>query len=218
MKEVRSEKSQVNIPVVTMEGKPAGEFTLNNVVFGYKIHRGLVTEGVLSELANRRVGTHAAKTRAFVSGGGRKPWKQKGTGRARQGSIRSPQWRHGAVIFPPVPREHGYDLPKNQRKSALKSALSSKVKEGSLVVVDDIKITEPKTKNFVKFLNDIHVSGTALVVLHGKDENVVRSARNIPGIKLAPVSGVTIFDVLKYKQLVMTQEAVQQLEQRLVKN
>lgn len=206
-----------NVAIMTMAGKSGGELKLDESVFGYKIHKGLVTEGVLSELANKRVGTHAAKTRAFVSGGGKKPWKQKGTGRARQGSIRSPQWRHGAVIFPPVPRDHGFDLPKNQRKSALKSVLSSKVKEGSLVVVDDIQMKEGKTKNFVAFLKNINVDGTALVVLHGKDEKVFRSARNLPGVKLAPVSGVTIFDVLKYKKLVITKEAVKMLEQRLVR-
>ena len=209
--------SSINIPVISMEGKAVGEMKLNGQVFGRTVHRGLITEAVISEQANKRVGTHAAKTRAFVSGGGKKPYKQKGTGRARQGSSRAPQWRHGAVVFPPISRDHGFDMPRGQRRSALRSALSAKAKSGGFVIVDRLVMETPKTKHFVAFLKNIHVEGTALVVLDRKDDHVMRSARNIPGIKLAPANGVTIFDLLKYEKIVVTQASMKQLEDRLVR-
>jgi len=202
-------------PVVTMEGQPAGEITLSEKAFGQPWRRGLVTEGVLNELANRRVGTHKTKTRGEVSGGGKKPWRQKGTGRARQGSIRAPQWRHGGVVFGPVPRDYGYHWPKSQRRAALRSAWGQKFRDKSVVVVDRLEMATPKTKRFVEFLHKVQVESPALIVLHQKDENVIKSARNIPGIKLSSSDGVTLHDLLKYRTVVMTPEAVRQVERRL---
>lgn len=204
-----------SLQMLTMDGKPAGELKLEEAIFGAKLRRGLVTEGVLGELANRRVGTHSTKTRAFVSGGGKKPWKQKGTGRARQGSTRSPQWRHGAVVFGPLPREYGYDIPRNQRRAALRSAIASRVKSGEVIVVDRLVMESPKTKQFVAFLERMNVTGSVLIVLDVKDEMVMRSARNIRGVKLTPVNGMTLHDILKHQKLIMTKESIKQLEERL---
>ena len=173
-----------NVAVYNMEGKEVGSLELNDAVFGVEVNEHLVHMAVLQQLANNRQGTQKAKTRSEVRGGGRKPWRQKGTGHARQGSTRAPQWTHGGVVFAPVPRDYSFKLNKKEKRAALKSALTSRVNESKFIVVDELKLDSIKTKNFVQVLNNLKVE-KALVVLNDMDTNVIKSASNVPTVKTA---------------------------------
>ena len=201
-----------NVSVYNMEGKEVGSIELNDAVFGVEVNDHLVHMAVVLQLANRRQGTQSAKTRAEVSGGGRKPWRQKGTGHARQGSTRSPQWKGGGVVFAPKPRDYSFKMNKKEKQLALKSALTSRVEEKKIFVLDELKLSDVKTKNFVKILDNLKLS-KALVVTGEKDENVVLSARNIPTVLTAIPGTINVFDILKYDTLVLTKDAVAKLEE-----
>ena len=201
-----------NVSVYNMEGKEVGTIELNDAVFGVKVNEHLVHMAVVQQLANNRQGTQKAKTRSEVSGGGRKPWRQKGTGHARQGSTRSPQWTGGGVVFAPVPRDYSFKLNKKEKRAALKSALTSRVNENKFVVVDELKFDEIKTKNFKAVMNNLKVS-KALVVLADNDQNTVLSARNIPEVKTSLVNTINVFDILKYNTVVATKAAVASIEE-----
>ena len=201
-----------NVSVYNMEGKEVGTIELNDAVFGVKVNEHLVHMAVVQQLANNRQGTQKAKTRSEVSGGGRKPWRQKGTGHARQGSTRSPQWAGGGVVFAPVPRDYSFKLNKKEKRAALKSALTSRVEAGKLIVVDELKFDEIKTKKFQAVLDNLKVS-KALVVLAENDEKVVMSARNIPAVKTALTNTINVYDILKGDTLVLTKDAVAKIEE-----
>ena len=201
-----------NVSVYNMEGKEVGTIELNDAVFGVEVNEHLVHMAVVQQLANNRQGTQKAKTRSEVSGGGRKPWRQKGTGHARQGSTRSPQWAGGGVVFAPVPRDYSFKLNKKEKRAALKSALTSRVNENKFVVVDELKFDEIKTKNFKAVMNNLKVS-KALVVLADNDQNTVLSARNIPEVKTSLVNTINVFDILKYNTVVATKAAVASIEE-----
>ena len=201
-----------NVSVYNIEGKEVGSIELNDAVFGVEVNEHLVHMAVVNQLANNRQGTQSAKTRSEVSGGGRKPWRQKGTGHARQGSTRSPQWTHGGVVFAPVPRDYSFKLNKKEKRAALKSALTSRVNESKFVVVDELKLDEIKTKKFVEVMNNLKAS-KALVVLEGENKNVVLSGRNIPTVKVTATNEINTYDVLKYETLVVTKAAVEKLEE-----
>ena len=201
-----------NVSVLNMEGKEVGSMELNDAVFGVEINEHLVHQAVVLQLANNRQGTQKAKTRSEVSGGGRKPWRQKGTGHARQGSTRAPQWTGGGVVFAPVPRDYSFKLNKKEKRAALKSVLTSKVADGKFVVVDDLKLDEIKTKKFVEVLNNLKVE-KALVVLNDMDTNVIKSAANIATVKTTQTSEMNVFDVLKYDTVVATKAAVEKIEE-----
>ena len=200
------------VSVYNMEGKEVGTMELNDAVFGVEVNEHLVHMAVVAQLANKRQGTQKAKTRSEVSGGGRKPWRQKGTGHARQGSTRSPQWTGGGVVFAPVPRDYSFKLNKKEKRAALKSALTSRVNENKFVVVDELKFDEVKTKNFKAVMNNLKVS-KALVVLADNDQNTVLSARNIPEVKTSLVNTINVFDILKYNTVVATKAAVASIEE-----
>ena len=200
------------VSVYNMEGQQVGELELNDAVFGVEINEHLVNQAVKLQLANKRQGTQSAKTRSEVSGGGRKPWKQKGTGHARQGSTRAPQWKGGGVVFAPTPRDYTIRLNKKEKRAALKSALTSRVQENKFIVVDAIKMDEIKTKTFVKALDSLKVS-KALVVLNENDVNVVASAKNIPGVKTASAKTINVYDILKFDTLVIDKAAVATIEE-----
>ena len=201
-----------NVSVYNIEGKEVGTIELNDAVFGVEINEHLVHMAVVSQLANKRQGTQSAKTRSEVSGGGRKPWRQKGTGHARQGSTRSPQWTGGGVVFAPTPRDYSFKLNKKEKRAALKSALSSRVAENKLVVVDELKFDGIKTKDFAKVMSNLKVD-KALVVINDNDENVVMSARNIPTVKTASTSTINVYDILKYNTVVVTKDAVNTIQE-----
>ena len=201
-----------NVSVYNMEGNEVGTLELNDAVFGVNVNEHLVHLAVVSQLANKRQGTQKAKTRSEVSGGGRKPWKQKGTGHARQGSTRSPQWTGGGVVFAPTPRDYTIKLNKKDRKLALKSALTSRVNENKFIVVDELKFDEIKTKKFQNVLNNLKVS-RALVVVGDDSANAVKSARNIPAVKTAFVNTINVYDILKYNTVVATKTAVAAIEE-----
>lgn len=201
-----------NVSVYNMEGKEVGTMELNDAVFGVEINDHLVHLAVVRQLANNRQGTQKAKTRSEVSGGGRKPWRQKGTGHARQGSTRSPQWTGGGVVFAPTPRDYTIKLNKKERKLALKSALTSRVNENKFIVVDELKFDEIKTKKFQNVLNNLKVS-RALVVVGDDSANAVKSARNIPAVKTAFVNTINVYDILKYNTVVATKTAVAAIEE-----
>ena len=202
-----------NVSVYNMEGKEVGTIELNDAVFGVKVNEHLVHMAVVQQLANKRQGTQKAKTRSEVSGGGRKPWRQKGTGHARQGSTRAPQWTGGGVVFAPVPRDYSFKLNKKEKRAALKSALSDKVANNKLVVVDTLKFDEIKTKSFAKVMANLNVEGKALVVLNENDQNVVLSARNIATVKTALTNTINTYDIVNAKTLVLTQDAVKTIEE-----
>ena len=202
-----------NVSVYNMEGKEVGTIELNDAVFGVKVNEHLVHMAVVQQLANNRQGTQKAKTRSEVSGGGRKPWRQKGTGHARQGSTRSPQWTGGGVVFAPVPRDYSFKINKKEKRAALKSALSDKVANGKLVVVDALTFDAPKTKEFAKVMTNLNVNDKALVVLKDNNENVVLSARNIPTVKTSLTNTINVYDVVNAKTLVLTQDAVKTIEE-----
>ena len=200
------------VSVYNMEGQQVGELELNDAVFGVEINEHLVNQAVKLQLANKRQGTQSAKTRSEVSGGGRKPWKQKGTGHARQGSTRAPQWTGDGVVFAPKPRDYSFKMNKKEKQLALKSVLTSRVQENKFIVVDAIKMDEIKTKTFVKALDSLKVS-KALVVLNENDVNVVASAKNIPGVKTASAKTINVYDILKFDTLVIDKAAVATIEE-----
>ncbi len=201
-----------NVAVYNMEGKEVDKIELNDSIFGVEINEHLVHMAVLQQLANKRQGTQKAKTRSEVRGGGRKPWRQKGTGHARQGSTRSPQWTGGGVVFAPTPRDYSFKLNKKEKRAALKSALTSRVVENKFVVVDELKLDEIKTKKFVEVLKNLNVEN-ALVVLNDMDEKVIASAANIPTVKTTQTNELNVFDVLKYDTVVVTKAAVATIEE-----
>ncbi len=199
--------------VYDMSGKLVGEIELSEAVFGIVPNQAVVHDVVKNHLANRRQGTQSALTRAEVSGGGRKPWRQKGTGRARQGSTRAPQWTHGGIVFAPKPRDYSYTLNKKSRRLALKSVLSAKVAEANLIVIDSIKMDAPKTADFAKFLAAVGADTKALVVTAEADQNVVKSGRNIPGCEVTFANLLNVYDVLNAKKLVVDQAALAKIEE-----
>ena len=201
-----------NVSVYNIEGKEVGSIELNDAVFGVEVNEHLVHMAVVNQLANNRQGTQSAKTRSEVSGGGRKPWRQKGTGHARQGSTRSPQWTGGGVVFAPKSRDYSFKMNKKEKRAALCSALSSKVAESQIIVLDEFKLDEIKTKKFVEVMNNLKAS-KALVVLEGENKNVVLSGRNIPTVKVTATNEINTYDVLKYETLVVTKAAVEKLEE-----
>ena len=201
-----------NVAVYNMEGKEVDKIELNDSIFGVEINEHLVHMAVLQQLANKRQGTQKAKTRSEVRGGGRKPWRQKGTGHARQGSTRSPQWTGGGVVFAPTPRDYSFKLNKKEKRAALKSALTLRVVENKFVVVDELKLDEIKTKKFVEVLKNLNVE-KALVVLNDMDEKVIASAANIPTVKTTQTNELNVFDVLKYDTVVVTKAAVATIEE-----
>ena len=199
--------------VLNVNGQNVGEIELAEAVFGVEVNEHVLYEVVKNQLANKRQGTQSAKTRAEVRGGGRKPWKQKGTGRARQGSIRAVQWVGGGVAFAPKPRDYRYTLPKKVRRLAMKSALSAKVQNNEIIVLDALTMEAPKTKEFAQILKNINASKKALVVTAEKNDNVVKSARNIEGVKTTLVNTINVYDLLKYNNLVVTLDTVKKLEE-----
>ena len=199
--------------VLDMSGKVVGEIELSEAVFGITPNAAVVHEVVKNHLANCRQGTQSALTRAEVSGGGRKPWRQKGTGRARQGSTRAPQWTHGGIVFAPKPRDYSYTLNKKSRRLALKSVLSAKASELNIVVIDSIKMEAPKTAQFAAFLNAVGAQGKALVVTAAADENVVKSGRNIPGCQVTFANLINVYDVVNADKLVVDQAALAKIEE-----
>ena len=201
-----------NVSVYNMEGKEVGTIELNDAVFGVEINEHLVHMAVVQQLANNRQGTQKAKTRAEVSGGGRKPWRQKGTGHARQGSIRAPQWKGGGVVFAPVPRDYSFKINKKEKRAALKSVLTDKVQGGNLIVVDELKFDEIKTKNFVNVMKNLKVE-KGLVVLGESDTNVIMSGRNVANVNTALVNTINVYDILNVKTLVLTKDAVNKIEE-----
>ena len=201
-----------NVSVYNIEGKEVGSIELNDAVFGVEVNEHLVHMAVVNQLANNRQGTQSAKTRSEVSGGGRKPWRQKGTGHARQGSTRAPQWTGGGIVFAPKPRDYSFKMNKKEKKLALLSALTSKVADNKIVVLDEFKLDEIKTKKFAEVMNNLKVS-KALVVLEGENKNVVLSGRNIPTVKVSATNEINTYDVLKYETLVVTKAAVEKLEE-----
>ena len=201
-----------SVAVYNMEGKEVGTIELNDAVFGVKVNEHLVHMAVVQHLANKRQGTQKAKTRGEVSGGGRKPWKQKGTGHARQGSTRAPQWTGGGMVFAPVPRDYSFKINKKEKRAALKSALTSKVQGSNLIVVDELKFSEIKTKNFVAVMNNLKVE-KGLVVIKDNDANVVLSARNLPAIDTIRADEINVYDIMKAKKIVLTKDAVAKIEE-----
>ena len=201
-----------NVAIYNMEGNEVGSLELNDAVFGVEINEHLVHMAVVQQLANRRQGTQKAKTRSEVSGGGRKPWRQKGTGHARQGSIRAPQSKGGGVVFAPVPRDYSFKMNKKEKRAALKSALTSRVNESKFIVVDNLSLDEIKTKKFQEVLNNLKVN-KALVVMKDNDQNVVMSARNIPAVKTTMTNSLNVYDILKYDTVVITKDAVSAIEE-----
>ena len=200
------------VAVYNMEGKEVGSMDLNDAVFGVEVNEHLVHMAVLQQLANNRQGTQKAKTRSEVRGGGRKPWRQTGTGHARQGSIRAPQWKGGGVVFAPVPRDYSFKLNKKEKRAALKSVLTSRVQENKFIVVDELKMDEIKTKTFKGVLDNLNAE-KALVVLNDMDANVIASAKNIPTVKTTQTNELNVFDVLKYNTVVVTKDAVATIEE-----
>lgn len=201
------------VDLYNMDGKVIGDIELNENVFGTEVNEDVLYLAVESYLANQRQGTQSTKTRSEVSGGGVKPWKQKGTGRARQGSIRAPQWIKGGIALGPKPRTYTIKLTKKVKRLALKSALSSKVNENNIMVLDEINFSEIKTKNMVNVLNNLKLETDALIVLGEKNENVVRSAKNIPNVKTAYVNTINVYDILKYNKFIVTKEAAAKIEE-----
>ena len=200
------------VSVLNMEGKEVGTMELSDAIFGAKVNEHLVHMAVVQQLANNRQGTQSAKTRSEVRGGGRKPWRQKGTGHARQGSIRAPQWTGGGVVFAPKPRDYSFKLNKKEKRAALKSVLTSKVQENKFIVLDELKLDEIKTKKFAEVMKNLNVE-KALVVLNDNDQTVIRSAANIPTVKTALTNTINVFDILKYNTVIVTKAAVETIEE-----
>jgi large subunit ribosomal protein L4 len=209
------EGQALRIPVFSPEREQVGEFELPAAIASQPVREHLLYEVVKMQLANRRAGTAATKTRGAVSGGGKKPWRQQGTGRARAGSTRSPLWVGGATVFGPQPRSYAYRLPRSARKTALESALAMKQREGSLVVVNDISLPELKTKHMVAFLNRLQMGASVLVVIPDADATVEKAARNLPGVKVLRSQGLNVYDLLRYRQALFTRAALQRVSERL---
>ena len=201
-----------NVSVYNMKGAEVGSLELSDAVFGADIKEQLVHQAVVTYLANQRQGTQSALTRSEVSGGGKKPWRQKGTGNARQGSIRSPQWTGGGIVFAPKPRDYGKKMNKKERRAALFSVLTDKVNNDNLIALDEMKFDEIKTKNFVEVVNNLEADD-ALVILSESDKNVILSGRNIPTVKVITTDSINTYDVLKYKKLIATQDALKKIEE-----
>ena len=201
-----------NVSVYNMEGKEVGKMDLNDAVFGATINEHLVHMAIVQNLANKRQGTQKAKTRSEVRGGGRKPWRQKGTGHARQGSTRAPQWKGGGVVFAPAPRDYSFKLNKKEKRAALKSVLTSRVQDNKLIVLDELKLDAIRTKDFKKVMDNLNVD-KAMVVIGGQDENVILSARNLPGVNTAVAENINVYDILKGDTLVLTKDAVAKIEE-----
>ena len=203
------------VALYNIAGETTGEVELNENIFGVEVNEALVHQAVVMQLANQRLGTHATKTRGLVRGGGRKPWRQKGTGRARCGSSRSPIWVGGGTVFGPQPRSYAFSMPKKQRRLAIKCALSSKVNYQEIFVVDSINFDQPKTKNVVKMLSDFNAEGKALIITADAIENVERSANNIPGVKVITTMGLNVYDLLHYTKIFVAQDAISRIEEVL---
>ena len=201
-----------NVSVYNIEGKEVGSLELNDAIFGVEINEHLVHMAVVQQLANNRQGTQKAKTRSEVSGAGRQPWRQKGTGHARQGSTRAPQWTGGGVVFAPTPRDYSFKMNKKEKRAALKSALTSRVVDSKIVVLDEIKFNEIKTKNFANVMKNLKLD-KALMVIGDNDANVILSARNIPDVKVSQPNTINVYDILKYDTLVVTKDAVAKIEE-----
>lgn len=201
------------VSVYSMTNEKVGDINLNDEIFNVEMNAGLVHQAVVMQLASQRLGTHSTKTRAEVRGGGRKPWRQKGTGRARAGSRRSPLWRGGGIIFGPKPRSYAFSMPRKQRRLALKCVLSDKVKSGDLIVLDDLNFNAPKTKQFVKLLNDFNVEKKALFITLEMIENVTRSANNIQGVKTIGALNLNVYDILNHDKLFITKDAIAKIEE-----
>ena len=210
-----NDETTVTLPVMSQTRAPAGDLVVPAAVVAGPVREHLLYEMVKSQLASRRAGTSAAKTRHFVRGGGKKPWRQKGTGRARAGSTRSPLWRGGAVIFPPHPRDHSYRLPRSARQAALRAVLAARHAEGKLLVLDALTLPEAKTKRMVECLDGLGLEGSILVVLGTRDEAVQRAARNLPRVKVLVADGLNVYDVLGHVNLVLTRDAMERLVARL---
>ena len=200
------------VGIFNKEGQKVGDMELAASVFGVEINRDALHQVVVAQLANKRQGTQSAKTRAEVRGGGIKPWRQKGTGRARQGSIRAPQWIHGGIVFAPKPRDYRISTPKSMRKVAMKSALSAKVLENEMLVLESLEMSAPKTKEMIKMLTALNVKKTLIVVAES-NANIYRSIRNIPGVSVVPVNNINVYDILKYENFVVTKDAVSIIEE-----
>ena len=203
------------VAVYNIDRQQVGDTELNDNVFGVEVNGGLLHQAVVMQLASQRLGTHATKTRAFVRGGGRKPWKQKGTGRARSGSRRSPLWVGGGTVFGPHPRSYAFSMPRKQRRLAIKCALSDKVQEDSLFVLDALDFKAPKTKQVVKLLQTFEIDNKALIITAEEAENVERSSRNIPGVKAINTTGLNVYDILNHDKLFVTKDAVARIEEVL---
>ena len=204
-----------NVTLYKQDGSENGTVELNDAIWAVEPNENVVFDAVVMQRASLRQGTHAVKNRSAVSGGGRKPWRQKGTGRARQGSIRSPQWRGGGIVFGPTPRSYAYKLTKKVRRLAIKSVLSQKVLDGDLVVVDGLSFDAPKTKAFLNVLDGIKVNDKALVVLEDGNDVAAKAARNLPNVKVVPAEGINVLDAVNYKKLILTQSALQKIEEVL---
>ena len=202
-----------NVSVYNMEGKEVGSIDLNDAIFGVEVNEHLVHLAVVQQLANNRQGTQKAKTRSEVSGGGRKPWRQKGTGHARQGSTRSPQWTGGGVVFAPVPRDYSFKMNQKEKRAALKSALTDKVQNNKLIVLDELKMDEFKTKKFAEVMNNLKATRKALVVVADNDAKVVKSASNLPEVKTALTNTINVYDIVNAQTLVLTKDAVAKIEE-----
>ena len=202
-----------NVSVYNMEGKEVGKIDLSDAIFGVEVNEHLVHMAVLQQLADNRQGTQKAKTRSEVSGGGRKPWRQKGTGHARQGSIRAPQWKGGGVVFAPVPRDYSFKMNKKEKRFALKSALTDKAQAGNLIVVDELKFDEIKTKKFAEVMNNLKATRKALVVLADNDKNVVLSARNLAEANTTLTNTLNVYDIVNARTLILTKDAVAKIEE-----
>lgn len=203
------------VAVYNSANQQVGDIELNDSVFGVEMNAGLVHQAVVMQLASRRLGTHATKTRGLVRGGGRKPWRQKGTGRARSGSTRSPLWVGGGTVFGPQPRSYAFRMPKKQRRLAIKCALSDKVASGDFIVLDDIQFDAPKTKSVVKMLGDFGVDAKSLIITLDENENVELSSRNIPGVKAINTMGLNVYDILNHTKLFITKAAIEKIEEVL---
>lgn len=201
------------VDVYNMKGEVVGEINLSDDIFGVEVNEVAMHTVVVNQLANKRQGTQSTKTISEVRGGGRKPWRQKGTGRARQGSIRAVQWKGGGIAFAPKPRDYRYTVPKKIRRLALKSALTTKVLDSNIIVLDELELNEIKTKEFVKVLKNLNVDGSALVVLPEVDEKVIKSARNVPDVKTALVNTINTYDILKHQKFIITKDAVAKVEE-----
>ena len=204
-----------NVAVYDMAHNQVGEISLNDAFFNVEMNAGLLHQAVVLQLASQRLGTHATKTRGLVRGGGRKPWRQKGTGRARAGSTRSPLWVGGGTVFGPHPRKYGFTMPRKQRRLALKCALSDKVRTGDFIVLDDLQFDAPKTKSVIKMLSDFGVDAKSLIITLDENENVELSSRNIPGVKAINTMGLNVYDILNHTKLFITKAAIEKIEEVL---